>query len=142
MSDKSANLIFKVIGVINLIIGIVYGFVVILTVFAKAISSFAEAGATEYGYLLEPIPTEETILFTVLLSVIMFMHLASGIGFLRMKKWQPMVFTILIFLGFLEFIFKIVSTGFETSYVITILFQIVWLAVVALTWSKKKLFSN
>ena len=142
MSDKSSTLLFKVVGVLNLVIGMIYGLIVLLTLFTSLISKLAEAGAADYGYLLEPISAGETILLTVMLAVIALLHLVSGIGFLKMKKWQPMVFTTLIILGVLELVFKIVSTGFEASLFLTMFFQAIWLLVVLLVWSKKKLFTN
>lgn len=136
MKDSTAIIVFKVFGVMHLLAGLfkllnpfyLVGFVVL---FDRSILPSFPTNAMLVQYYLLP-------------TALILLYFISTFGFLKMKKWQPILFTIIVVLLVAESVYGIVISGLEITHFMNmgILFVAVWTALLLLVWSKKELFKN
>lgn len=142
MNPSYSNLVFKVVGFLHVLNALLYGFILMLVFMTKLLSDFSVQQAQNYGYDISGIDTGGTLVSTAVILVLTILYLLSAYGFFKLKSWQPVVFLTLVIFGILELLYRIVSTGFQVSYLFTVMFMVLWLFILSLVWKNKSMFKN
>lgn len=138
MKDSIAIIVFKVFGVVHFLAG-----------FFNLLNPFYIVGFLVLfdRNLLPSFPTSAVLIqYYLLPTVLILFYFISTFGFLKMKKWQPILFTITVVLLVARNVFINVLSGIEVTDFLSIGMLFVYTAVLIvlllLVWSKKALFNN
>jgi len=142
MKDSAAITLFKVIGILHLLWGLLYLCITVLLFMSSFLGEFIETYAGNAGYPIEGLSSGRVWLLLAITSCLVLLYFASSFGFFKMKKWQPFVFTAMILMSAVELFFGFFSAGFSASNFLSMFFLVVWITVLLLVWSKKALFNN
>lgn len=143
MSEDTVKTIFKVVGVIHILMGLFMLCVSVLAIVGIGALTAGNEMLEAYGETaVETVPMWLTIYSIGVGFLSTAMYFASAFGFLKLMKWQPIVYTVVFVLTILSMIGNLLSTGLVAGTFVSIFFMFVWGGLLYLVWTNKKLFTN
>jgi len=135
------NALFKIAGVLHALGSLLMVCVFVVMVIAAVSGGFADSQLSEYGENFD-FPIWYAIVGALIAGLLIVLYAVSAWGFFKMKKWQPIVFTVILVLSFADFVFGIVANGFAVTSLVSLFFLGLWTVLLILVWMNKSLFKN
>lgn len=143
MTDSTAKTIFKIVGVLHILFGLFMLCTFALGLAAAGLLAVGESELKAVGETSGAHLSTGLVIFGSFVSIVSaVLYAFSAFGFLKLKKWQPTLFAVIIVFTVLEMIYNLIANGLQLGTIISVLFLFIWGGLLYLVWNKKALFTN
>lgn len=143
MTESTKKNIFMILGIAQ----VLYMLLILCSTLLGVIGLISLVGGNELlrQYDVPGVEMPSVVLTIVSLGIGFLssvMYLISAYGFFSMKKWQPLVFTVVVVLTLISIVANILTLGFSALSLISVFFFALWVALLLFTWANKSMFTK